>query len=41
VGQKGKMDIAKLVKQAGEDAVTIALVREDAEQSENEAGLAR
>jgi len=35
------MELAKLVKQSREDAVTIALVKEDAEQSESEAALAR
>jgi len=35
------MELAKLVKQSGEDAITLALVREDAEQSESEAALAR
>ena len=39
--QKAKMDLAKLIKQAGEDAVTMSLVREDAEQAESEAALSR
>ncbi|KAG0572146.1 hypothetical protein KC19_VG072600 [Ceratodon purpureus] len=39
--KKAKVDLAKLIKQAGEEAVTMSLVREDAEQAESEAGLAR
>lgn len=41
VGQKGKVELAKMTKQAADDSVTMALVREDAEQAESEATLAR
>lgn len=41
VGQKGKVELAKMTKQAADDSVTMALVREDAEQADSEATLAR